>query len=447
MRTRRAAGLAWVLGWAVSAALAPPATAEGTEDERLRRLEEALARQTQETERLRRDFDAYRAANPARARPTDEEVGAQVDAYLARCGEGGGAPVAVPTAGSLLGGPSGIRWGGYLHSKLVERTDEASYFDLHRLILTLDASITDRIDFDAEIELEHGGVSDEIEGEVVVEKAEVRFHVTDGLVPKLGWLLVPFGRFNLYHDDPINDLTERPFTARFLVPTGFGQPGVGVEGVVPFGAGHLFSYDVAVTNGYRDAFTADEGVREARQATDENDGKQVWGRAAVVWCATSVLDVLETGVSGTWGLYDAEDRNTITGFAADLTLRKGPFEAKAEYVAYDYERDSADDPDAIRGQEGAYVEAGWHFFPTAWCGYDSAFFTDTSLFTLVARWQWMDLDDRRRGAAFEDDLEAWTLGLNFRVTERTVFRVDHTWYLPETGEDVREWTASFSTYF
>ena len=45
----------------------------------------------------------------------------------------------------------------------------------------------------------------------------------------------------------------------------------------------VFSYDIAFTNGYRDAFTADEGVREARHAEDENDGKQVWGRAVAHW--------------------------------------------------------------------------------------------------------------------------------------------------------------------
>src|SRR5678816_3167813 len=101
------------------------------------------------------------------------------------------------------------------------------------------------------IEFEHGGVSDEIEGEVVVESAEVVFRMCDSINPKFGWLLVPFGLYNSRHDDPINDFTDRPFTGTFLVPTGFGQPGIGVEGARPFGAGHVFSYDLAFTNGYR----------------------------------------------------------------------------------------------------------------------------------------------------------------------------------------------------
>jgi hypothetical protein len=411
---------------------------EAASDERVRRLEEALERQAKETERLRFEFDAYRSANPA-ARLTQDQIGTAVESYLAASGTQSFAVEPIPA-------PRGLRWGGYLNLEFHDADDENSFFDLHRLVFMADGSITDRIDFRTEIEFEHGGISDEIEGEIVVEAAEVVFRVCDSINPKFGWLLIPFGLFNSRHDDPINDFTDRPFTGRFLVPTGFGQPGVGVEGARPFGAGHVFSYDVAFTNGYRDAFTADEGVREARHAEDENDGKQVWGRAVAHW-KTCFLDTLETGVSGTYGIYDDEDRNDITGWGVDLLLRKGPFELKGEYIGYHYDRDSADPADAIEAQSGLWVEAAWHFFPCAWRGCTQAYLTDTSLFTLCARYQWMDLDDHVTGATFEDDLEAWSVGLNYRVTERTVFRIDHTWYQSENEGDRGVWAASFSTYF
>jgi hypothetical protein len=63
------------------------------------------------------------------------------------------------------------------------------------------------------------------------------------------------------------------------------------------------------------------------------------------------------------------------------------------------------------------------------------------------RVQGLTVDDSRRGASYQDDLEAWSVGLNYRVTEDTVFRLDHTWYLPERGDDRTEWAASLSTYF
>jgi hypothetical protein len=362
-----------------------------------------------------------------------------MEAYLAASG-----PEPLPVTAPSFG--RGVRWGGYVSLEFRDPSDGPSAFDLHRLILSADAAISDRVDFRAEIEFEHGGVSDEIDGEIVVEKAEVVLHVCDAINPKLGWLLIPFGRYNLYHDDPINDFTTRPFTATYLVPTGFGQPGVGVEGARAFGAGHVLSYDVAFTNGYRDAFTADEGVREARHAEDENHGKQVWARVAATW-RTCFLDTLETGVSGTYGIYDDRDENAITGYALDLLVRKGPFELKAEYVAYDYERDASDPAGSIEGQSALCLEAAWHFFPCGARGCTAAYLTDTSLFTLAARYQWMDLDDHVRGATFEDDLRSWSVGLNYRVTERTVFRIDHTWFDSENDGSRREWTASLSTFF
>lgn len=423
-----------------STLLAGAAHAGEGDDDRIRRLEETLARQAEAMEGLRRDFDAYRRENPPSAAATSDEIRAAVGAYLASTD---GATLRVDSGASSRG----LKFGGYFHWRFQDESTDNSFFDQHRLILSADAEISPCIDFEMELEIEHGGLSDEIDGEVVLEKAELQFHLSDLVNPKVGWILVPFARYNLHHDDPINDLTNRPFTARYLVPTGFGQPGVGVDGAAPFGCGHVFSYDVAVTNGYSDDFDASNGVREARQAEDENDGKQVWGRLAATWATNGVLDYLETGVSGTWGVYDDEDENEVTGFAFDLLARKGPFELKAEYVAYRYERDADDPPDAVEGQSALWLEAAWHFFPCAWRDCRSCLVEDTSHFTLVARWQTMDLDDERDGASFRDDLEAWTAGLNYRVTERTVLRLDHTWYDADRADDRTEWTFSVSTFF
>jgi hypothetical protein len=418
----------------------PVARADGPPDaeERIRRLEEALRAQAEATDRLAREFDAYRRENPSAARSTEQEIGRSIDAYLA----------SLPSTSLPVAGPArpGVEWGGYLTLEYLDESAQNSRFDLHRLVLDASASIADRIDFRAEIEIEHGGVSDEIDGEIVVERAEVRFHVCDALVPKVGWLLVPFGRYNLQHDDPMNDFTLRPFTARYLVPTGFGQPGAGAEGSVPVGR-HVLSYDVALTNGYKDDFTATAGVRDARQARDQNDGKQVWGRVAVAWDAGRALDAIETGVSGTWGIYDDEDDDAISGLGLDFLVRMGPFEAKGEYVVYDIGRGAGDPPGAVRGQAGLWLEAAWHFFPSFWRCARNALVTDTSLFTVAARYQWMDLDDSQDGASWEDDIEALSIGLNYRITERSVFRIDHTWYDAEGGDDRTQWAASFSTYF
>ena len=452
-RGRVGGGARWGRGWAAPGAgalhvaglavLAPPAFADPDdgEQDRVQRLEDALKRQAEETDRLRREFESYRQENPSGLRLTADETRSAIDAYLAATPP----PAPVLSAG---GGGSGVQWGGYYGFEYFAPSNaKKSYFDLHRLILSGDAAITDRIDLQFELEVEHGGIGNELDGDVNFEYAEVVFHVSDAFNPKLGGLLIPFGRFNLYHDDPLNDFALRPFVARYLVPTGFGQPGIGVEGAVPFGCGHTFSYDVALTNGFEDAFSDNRGARTARQPWDgdNNDSKEVWGRAAVTWC-TGFLDYLETGVSGTWSRYDDAGDNDLTGFGVDVLLRKGPFEVKGEYVRYDLERDAADPAGAVEGLDATWIEAAYHFFPCFWegCG---GIVQDTSLFTLAVRWQHMDLNDRVTGAAFEDDLSAFSVGLNLRITERTVLRVDHTWYDAEKADDYEEFAFSFATYF
>ena len=425
------------------AGMSPPVHAgEVGDDERLRRLEELVRRQAGDLERLRGEVASERASRTP-GNLTSDEIDRAVGGYLAATGARD--LQVLPPAPSA----GGVRLGGYLHAVYLAPSHESSHFDLHRLILAGDAQISTGIDFSFEIEFEHGGISDEVPGEIVIEKAEVAFRLHDAFTPLVGAILVPFGRYNLHHDDPMNDFTERPFTARFLMPTGFGQPGIGLEGAAPFGAGHVFAYKAALTNGFRDDFTADDGVREARQPwdEDENEGKQVWARASATW-ATCFLDTLETGVSGTWAKYDVEGRNDLLGWGFDLLARKGPLELSGEILGYSYERDAADPVGSITGQWGAYAQLAWHFFPGFWrCARPNALLTDTSLFTLAVRGQHMDLDDRTDGATFEDDLTAWGVGLNYRVTERTVFRVDHTWFLPESGDERTLFAASFSTYF
>ncbi len=458
MRSLLAIGLAT---FALALGGPPAALAEDLPEDTLRRLEAMLEQQAAELARLRAELADLRQRQEAPApAPTPASPGAALPPAptgQAPAGSGGnpalvGAGTDVSRSGSALAAApalsDGVRWGGYLTLEYIDRTHKNSNFDLHRLVLQATAPINDCIDFTTEIELEHGGIGGEMDGDVKVEYAEVAFRLHDAFVPKVGALLIPFGRYNLYHDDPINDFTLRPWTARYFVPTGFGQPGIGAEGVVPLSSCARLLYNAAFTGGFEDDFTPSDGVRKARQSwrRDNNDQKQLWGRVALM-AETAWLDGLELGASGTWGRYDKEGRNDLWGYGVDWMLRRGPWELRGEYLAYDIERDADDPVDAVRGQQGLWAELAWHFFPCAWRSCRSCLVRDTSLFTLAARYQWMDLDDRRRGAAYNDDLQSAGLALNYRITERSVFRVDYSWIFAERATDEREFTFSFSTYF
>ena len=92
-------------------------------------------------------------------------------------------------------------------------------FDQHRLVPFIYSDVSDRVKFATEIELEHGGpdISGGVigeSGEIKVEFATIDFLITDWLNYRGGIILSPLGKYNLVHDSPLQDLTERPMVNR-----------------------------------------------------------------------------------------------------------------------------------------------------------------------------------------------------------------------------------------
>lgn len=459
---------AWLALWALIGS--GTAVAEEAKADRMAELERLLKAQAEQLERIKTELDALKAQKaraaaapapsaapvmPAAAAPVSVVSPQGQDPYASTLLQDrrlGSKAVATATRGSALGttglNVSGIRWGGYLTVEYIASSAKNSFFDLHRFILDGQAQVTDCIDIKAEIEIEHGGIGGGLDGDVKFEHMDVVFRLCDAFNPKVGALLIPMARFNQYHDDPYNDFTKRPWTARYLVPTGFGQPGFGAEGAFAAGNNTRLTYDFVVSSGYQDDFRASSGVRNARQSWrgDSNESKQVWGRVAYL-TNNKTVDFLEAGVSGTWAKYDRNETNDLWGFALDLTARKGPLELHIEYIRMKYERNGNDPIDAVRGQDAFWAELGYHFFPSFMCDCNNCLINPTSHFTLAVRYQTMDLDDRRVGAHFNDDLTGYGIALNYRITEGAVFRIDHQWYDARRESDQRELAISFSSFF
>lgn len=144
-----------ITGWAMAACVAAglasgPARADDATEERIRRLEALVREQAEQVDRLRRDLDASRRESGA-TRPTAEELQAAVGAYVRAQPDG---VFVAPTDHATAGG---LRWGGYFHWRFQDNSEDNSFFDQHRLILQAGADITECIDFDMEVEIEHGG--------------------------------------------------------------------------------------------------------------------------------------------------------------------------------------------------------------------------------------------------------------------------------------------------
>src|SRR4030095_5490984 len=89
--------------------------------------------------------------------------------------------------------------------------------------------------FATEIEWEHGGTplkqnGSFVAGEVQLCVAPLDIRFLDQLSLRGGIILVPMGRFNINHDAPTQDLTDRPLALTYIIPSTWFEAGVGPSG-------------------------------------------------------------------------------------------------------------------------------------------------------------------------------------------------------------------------
>ncbi|MBI4584765.1 MAG: hypothetical protein HY717_12185 [Planctomycetes bacterium] len=429
-------------------------SAGASTDERLRKIEQELEEQRRENAKLRRDLETIE-----RRQLGLEEV-APPSGDLAREGGEGALAEKAAQLQSRLGGAGGLYAKPFIRDEIASRTYVGGYVDIeyfdiqgqnrrfaqHRLIPMIYADFTRQLKFATEIEFEFGGPDSAAgDGEVKVEFAHIDYQFIEPFGVRAGAILIPLGKFNLIHDSPVNDLTDRPLVDRFIIPTTFTEAGAGFTGSsYPFEnlknrlSEFKLDYEIYLMNGFRGLvktsdlatfptgfrplFSREDGLRDGRASlvVDNNNSVASAGRLAL-----SPFLGTELGASYHVGKYDDRGDNWLAIWALDLTLRPGrivkalnPVEVLGEFAAADLERDSLARSSGIPdGLWGAYGQVNYHFMFDGLRDALPAVFTNESTFTAVTRFDHVDLDGNR--------LERLTLGLNFRPIEETVFKFDY----------------------
>ncbi|MCG3135516.1 MAG: hypothetical protein HMLKMBBP_03207 [Planctomycetes bacterium] len=450
---------------ALALATASPAAFADDRDAVIRELRDQLDRQAAAQAEMRRELDRLTGLSDPSRRA--EEMRSALEAVIRE--NPGLTSGAIP---DRAGGERGWRLskpksdfdvGGYFSTlyRDSEADGEHGSFVDNRLVLQGHAAVGRMVTFDTEVEWEHGGISDEVDGEIVVEYAELRFADSECFGIRAGTLLVPFGRFNFQHDDPLNELSSRPSVSRFVSGTTFSLPGIGVDGVLPFGDSATLNYDVILTNGLKDEITSEEGIREARGLfeDDDNHGKTLFGRVGFVPDTEGWLDALDLGASFAWGNVGdlGRGQDDLRGYAFDAAAKSGPWEFQGEWSHIGIDRDPAAPPPMdptgalgpVRGIGGWYAQA-LHRFRGDWVR-GLPFATESASVAVVLRRDQVDLNDRVRGASPQDDERAWTLGLNYRPTTKTVIKLEYrkagSAAEGEAGDDRDLIALEFATYF
>ncbi len=180
-----------------------------------------------------------------------------------------GVPAAAQTpqaSGSREGVPT---LSGYMEVHLNKEQDLPAVADLHRFVLMVGHSFTDRIKFWSEVEVEHAFVEGGEEGgEVAVEQAYIDLMVRRRFNLRAGMVLVPVGIVNERHEPPTFYGVERTFVDTVIVPTTWRDTGVGAFGDL----GRGFSYRAFLVPGLdATGFTAEEGIKDGRQQGSHAD--------------------------------------------------------------------------------------------------------------------------------------------------------------------------------
>lgn len=318
-----------------------------------------------------------------------------------------------------LGGRTAF--GGYAEAharyQRVDGAQDESGFVAKRFNLFASARVSDVVRLASELEFEEGG------HEVKLEFAAIDFRIHPAFALRGGMILSPIGRFNLSHDSPLNEFTDRPLVSTELVGVALSEPGFGVLGQVRTGARGRVTYEAYATNGFHDGLitTAEDGTRVplGRGNVEDNNGSP----ALVGRVAWSPSPALEVGVSAHRGAYNrfeadglaVDDRRTLTLSAVDVdwTVRDVRVQGEAAVAALQV-------PPGLHGiyatrQRGAYVEAIREF------GRGLVRTLPTSVFAAKVRWDGVDFNTALPG----DSHVQLSAGLNFRPTRESVIKVDY----------------------
>lgn len=321
-------------------------------------------------------------------------------------------------------------------------TDEVT-FEARRFNLFSQSTISDRVRLFAELEFEHGTE------EIKLEAAALDFELHPLLIFRGGILLSPLGKFNLSHDSPLNELTDRPLVSTQIIPTALSEAGMGFYGSAHPWVDTRVTYEAYAVNGFNDRILGSgDGVRIAEGrgdvGEDNNAVPSFVGRVSLSRGRSAEVGIsAHTGIFNRYRIEDfvVDEKRNLTIMAVDWEFRRGPFELLGEYA-----RASVDVPQSLvglfaEGQQGAYVQLNGHF-GKGWIGA-----MPRSHFSGIVRWDGIDFDSDLAG----DSERRLTAGLNFRYTEDTVFKLDYHHDRTRSRVNVSETAAgmnfSVASYF
>ncbi|MGH7449165.1 MAG: hypothetical protein ACRELT_16450 [Longimicrobiales bacterium] len=282
-------------------------------------------------------------------------------------------------------------------------------FELRRWNLFTATQVNDFVRIAAEVEVE------ELAEEITLEFAAIDVAIHPLLTLRAGALLSPLGRFNLAHDSPRNEFTDRPLVSTEIIGTALTEPGAGLLGALELGGAGRITWEAYAVNGFHEGViaSAPEGTRipaGKKNIRDENASPAFVGRLS--WSPGLQYEIGLSGHRGAYNVYQLDgervDRRRdvrITALDASAAVAGIEFSGEALLAGVDVP-EGMQDVYASR-QRGLYGQAV-HRFGAGWVRT-----MPSSFFEAGVRYDGVDFDSELDG----DSVQRLTLGLNFRPSE------------------------------
>ena len=337
--------------------------------------------------------------------------------------------------------------GGYAEAHArYERVDgitEESGFEAKRFNIFTSTRVSDFVRMAAELEFEEGGE------EIKLEYAAIDVRIHQLLTLRGGMLLSPLGRFNLSHDSPLNEFTDRQLVSTEILGVALSEPGFGVLGQMPTGRQGRLTWEAYLTNGFHDGMVtaSPDGTRiplGRGNTEDQNSSPAIVGRVA--WSPAIGHEFGVSGHHGAWNQFSID--GTQVDERRDLSI--GVVDAEVTLAGIRISGEGAlaraDIPPGLRGTY-ASRQAGWYVELARDIGAGWLRTAPGSTFTLKARVDAIDLDTEAVG----HHVRQAGGGINFRPTSESVIKLElvRGWGYDQFNNrsDFARLLASFATYF
>ncbi|MGQ0639494.1 MAG: hypothetical protein ACT4P6_01790 [Gemmatimonadaceae bacterium] len=311
--------------------------------------------------------------------------------------------------------------GGYAEAHVryqrVDGANDDSGIEAKRFNIFAATRVSDFVRMAAELEFEEGAE------EIKLEFAAIDVRIHPSFAIRGGMILSPLGKFNLSHDSPLNEFTDRPVVSTDLLGVALSEPGLGVLGQFSLGRTGRVTYEAYATNGFHDGV-----IRDAEDGTriplgrgnfeDNNSSPAFVGRVA--WSPSIAHEI---GLSAHRGAY-----NVFSEDGVEVDERRevsiAVLDAETELLGVQFRGEAAnvrvDVPFALRGifaekQRGFYAEVVREF------GRRLIRTMPESFFAIKARVDYADFDIDREGS----DRRQLSIGFNFRPTRDTAIKFDY----------------------